>query len=58
MRKNTLTRFIKKRERCAIDTLHNLVTRRKVTCTFTRSVQKREDALIPCRSPEKKRKDA
>ena len=26
--------------------------------TFTRSVQQREDALIPCRSPEKKRKDA
>ena len=26
--------------------------------TFTRSVQQREDALIPNRSPEKKRKDA
>ena len=59
MRKNTLTRFIKKRNDALL--IHYTIWKRSAKLredTFTRSVQQREDALIPCRSPEKKRKDA
>ena len=59
MRKNTLTRFIKKRNDVLL--IHYTIWIRSAKLredTFTRSVQKREDALIPCRSLEKKRKDA
>ena len=59
MRKNTLTRFIKKRNDALL--IHYTTWKRSVKLrkdAFTRSVQKREDALIPCCSPEKKCKDA
>ena len=59
MRKNTLTRFIKKRNDVLL--IHYTIWKRSAKLrkdTFTRSVQLGEDALIPCRSPEKKRKDA
>ena len=59
MRKKTLTRFIKKRNDALL--IHHTIWKRSAKLredTFTRSVQKHEDALIPCRSPEKKRKDA
>ena len=58
MRENTLTRLIKKCNDASL--IHYTIWKRSEKLrvdTFMRAAQKREGALIPCCSPEEKRKD-